>query len=159
VNDSPPNERPPNEPATSWPAPLPGWALERLIVAAAEARERAYAPYSRFPVGAALWLPSGEIVVGCNVENASYGATVCAERVAGCQAIAAGQRDWQALAVISAGGCSPCGICRQFLAEFQPKLTIVLADAEALAGGPAAPRQILSLLDLFPARFSSVNLP
>jgi cytidine deaminase len=128
-----------------------------LIVAASEAREYAYAPYSRFPVGAALWLPSGEIVSGCNIENASYGATVCAERVAASKAVAGGQRDWHALAIVTAGSGPPCGICRQFLAEFQPALPIVLADADG-DGAPLAPRQILSLLDLFPARFSSADL-
>ena len=97
----------------------------RLARAALEARENAYCPYSRFAVGAALLTAAGEIVTGCNIECASYGPTNCAERTAVFRAIAAGVRDFAALAV--AGGpageepadfCPPCGVCRQVLAEF-----------------------------------------
>jgi cytidine deaminase len=92
-------------------------ATEAMIAAAMEARTRAYAPYSRFTVGAALLGPGGEMFTGCNVENASYGLTMCAERVAiGCM-LAAGVRQWEELAVATEDGSTPCGACRQVLSE------------------------------------------
>lgn len=131
--------------------------IEQLIFAAVEARTRAYAPYSRFLVGAALLVQTGEIFSGCNVENASYGATLCGERVAGAAAVAAGHQQWKAIAIVTPGGVSPCGICRQFLAEFHPALTVILADADHL-DEPSSCRQLLSLLDLFPARVSASDV-
>lgn len=93
-------------------------STEAVIAAAMSARERAYAPYSKFAVGAALLGPGGEMFTGCNVENASYGLTLCAERVAiGCM-VAAGVPQWIELAVASADGSTPCGGCRQVLSEF-----------------------------------------
>lgn len=90
------------------------------------ARENAYAPYSKFFVGAALATESGEIFTGCNVENASYGLTICAERVAVGNAVSAGHRQFTAiaLAVDSDNLTLPCGACRQFLAEFNPALRV-----------------------------------
>lgn len=104
--------------------------LEALLQTAREAQKRAYAPYSRFAVGAALLTASGKVFTGCNVENASYGLTICAERVAvGC-AVAAGERDFVAMAIVapSPGPVSPCGACRQTLVEFNPKMRLVLAN-------------------------------
>jgi cytidine deaminase len=92
--------------------------LTRLAQSARQARKNAYAPYSRFPVGAALLASSGKTYTGCNVENASYGLSLCAERVALFGAIAAGERSFELLAVASAGGGTPCGACRQAYAEF-----------------------------------------
>jgi cytidine deaminase len=102
---------------------------EELIRAAFDAQNRAYCPYSDFPVGAALRTASGTIYQGVNVENASYGLTICAERVAASAAVAAGERELMAIAVASRGGVTPCGACRQFLAEFNPDLPIILIDS------------------------------
>lgn len=93
---------------------------ESLIAAAIEARDMAYVPYSHFKVGAAVLMEDGEIVSGCNIENASYGATNCAERTAIFKAVSTGVRRIQAVAVIGdlKGHTYPCGICRQVIAEF-----------------------------------------
>jgi len=101
---------------------------EKLVTLALEARKRAYAPYSNYFVGAALLVDSGEVVLGCNVENASYPATICAERVALTAAVSAGHRSFRALAVATANGGSPCGICRQVMAELGPDMVVYLAD-------------------------------
>jgi cytidine deaminase len=93
-------------------------------------RNRAYAPYSRFHVGAAVLTDSGEIFVGCNVENASYGLTICAERGAVCAAVAAGHTKLVAVAVVTSGGASPCGACRQVLNEFGSTMEVILIDAD-----------------------------
>ncbi len=119
----------------------------RLVTAARQARRRAYAPYSRFPVGAALLGASGNIYRGCNVENSSYGLTVCAERNAVGEAVLAGEKKIIAVAII--GGprpCPPCGMCRQVLAEFAGPETPV-----ALIGG--SKRSIHQLGDLLPHAF------
>lgn len=102
---------------------------EELIRAALDAQQRAFCPYSNFPVGAALRTASGRIFQGVNVENASYGLTICAERVAASAAVAAGEREFAHIAVVSRTGVSPCGACRQFLAEFNPNLPIVMVDS------------------------------
>lgn len=101
-----------------------------LIAAAKEAMERAYAPYSGFSVGAALLLSDGSIVTGVNVENASFGATQCAERTAVGRAIAQGRRDFTAIAVIASTDdiVTPCGICRQVLREFGPKMPVICCN-------------------------------
>ncbi len=103
----------------------------RLVAAAVGARGRAYAPYSEFAVGAALLSKGGRVFTGCNVENASYGLTVCAERVALFKAVSEGVREFEVIAVACGDTpCSPCGACRQALREFAPDLKVVLADAE-----------------------------
>lgn len=101
-----------------------------LVRAAHEVRERAHAPYSGFPVGAALAAADGRAFAGCNLENASYGLTVCAERNALAAAVAAGADSFTAIAVVSEGGVPPCGACRQVLAELaSPELVILQVDA------------------------------
>ena len=103
----------------------------KLIQAAAEARQRAVAPYSRFKVGAALLTKSGEIIAGANVESASYGLTCCAERVALFKALTEGKRGFVAVAVVARwpGGPMPCGACRQLLAEHAPGAKVFVADS------------------------------
>jgi cytidine deaminase len=124
---------------------------EHLVQAAVAARERAYAPYSRFRVGAAV-LAAGALYSGCNVENASYGLTICAERVAVFTAVAAGQRHIDAIAVATDGAraVAPCGACRQVLHEFGPEMIVVLAGATV---------RRFSLADLLPDAFSPADLP
>src|SRR5450432_4071326 len=106
--------------------------LTSLIEKARAAREQAYAPYSRFAVGAALRTKSGRVFVGCNVENLSFGLTICAERVAVGAAVAAGEREFEALAVVadSREPVTPCGACRQVLAEFSSTLPVCSANLE-----------------------------
>jgi len=101
---------------------------KELIAQAIEARKRAYTPYSHYKVGAALLGKSGKVYLGCNVENASYGHTVCAERTAVLKAVSEGEREFEAIAVVTRNGGSPCGACRQVMAEFAPELTIYIAD-------------------------------
>lgn len=100
-----------------------------LLAAAAQVLKNAYAPYSGYRVGAALLGKSGKVYTGCNVENASYGLSLCAERVAVAKAVAAGERKFQALAVVSESSplCFPCGACLQFLAEFGPVVLVIKA--------------------------------
>ncbi|HAY78225.1 MAG TPA: cytidine deaminase [Planctomycetaceae bacterium] len=102
---------------------------DTLIQAAIAVRERAYAPYSNFRVGSALVTPDGQLFVGCNVENASYGLAICAERAAICAAVAAGHQQFAAVAVASSGGVSPCGACRQVLMEFGD-MSVILVDVD-----------------------------
>ncbi|HEY2413216.1 MAG TPA: cytidine deaminase [Pirellulaceae bacterium] len=122
---------------------------DELIKAAIEIRQRAYAKYSNFFVGAAILAGDGRIFTGCNVENASYGLTICAERTAVFNAVAAGQRKFELLAIATAGGASPCGACRQVLAEFAPELTVLLIDVDR-------PGRLVetNIRDLLPGAFS-----
>jgi cytidine deaminase len=122
---------------------------DELFEHAASVRENAWVPYSTFQVGAAILLPDGDIVTGCNVENATYGATVCAERTAvGC-AVARGERDFRAICIVTEldEPAAPCGICRQVLAEFCDDLPILLAN-------PQGERELVMLSELLPRRFS-----
>jgi cytidine deaminase len=102
-----------------------------LVALAQQARERAYAPYSNFPVGAALVARSGRVFTGCNVENAAYPLTTCAERTAVAKAVSEGVREFDAIAVVTATGATPCGSCRQILREFSGQdgnLRVIVAD-------------------------------
>ena len=101
---------------------------QALIAQASEARKQAYAPYSYYKLGAELLGKSGEVYLGCNVENASFGNTVCAERTAVLKAVSEGEREFEALAVVTRNGGAPCGACRQVLAEFAPDLIVYIAD-------------------------------
>ena len=111
-------------------------AFEPLVTAARQAREHAMAPYSHFKVGAALETADGVIITGCNVENASYGLTVCAERVAMFKALSEGHRHFIRLAVVAdtEAPTSPCGACRQVLWEFGPEIDVVLANLTTVTG-------------------------
>ncbi len=122
-----------------------------LVGRATQVREHAYAPYSGYRVGAALLAADGRVFVGCNVENASYGATSCAERGAVAAMVAAGVRAAVAVAVVTQGpeAAAPCGICRQVLAELAPGLEVGMA----IAGEPA-PRRVVSLAELLPEAFT-----
>jgi cytidine deaminase len=119
-----------------------------LVAAARRARTRAVAPYSGFKVGAALETVDGEIVTGCNVENATYGLTICAERVAMFTALAAGHRRFRRVAVVAAtqAPTPPCGACRQILWEFAGDIEVVLANLRRETGR-------LQLSDLLPLPF------
>ena len=103
---------------------------QTLIQAAIDAAKNAYAPYSQYPVGAALHTTDGRIYTGCNVENVSYPAGICAERTALVKAVSEGQRQFDTIAVVTRNGGMPCGICRQMLYEFAPDLTIIVADMD-----------------------------
>ena len=101
-----------------------------LIQQAVDAREASYSPYSKFPVGAALLGKNGQAFVGCNVENASYGLCICAERVAICNAVSEGVTEFEAIAVAAVPLATPCGACRQFIVEFGSEITVICVDAE-----------------------------
>lgn len=120
-----------------------------LIAAATAVRDNAYAKYSKFHVGAALLTAGGKIYLGCNVENISYGLTICAERFAIGAMIAAGEREPTAIAIVTKGGGTPCGACRQVLAEFAPSLPILLVDADT---GAVVETDMAKLL---PSQFAS----
>lgn len=132
--------------------PLNDEQRQQLIAAAQVARQRAYAPYSNYLVGAALLGADGTVFTGCNVENSSYGATICAERTAVVKAISEGVREFVAIAVVTANGGSPCGICRQVLYEFSPQMTVLMADEVG------AIRHEGPLDDLLPLGFSPSDL-
>lgn len=117
-------------PVTNSTPPQPAQAPAALIAAALAARKRAYAPYSHYNVGAAVLTSDETVIIGCNVENAAYPSTICAERVALTAAIAQGQREFIAIAVATENGGSPCGACRQVMAELGPNMTVYIADAE-----------------------------
>ncbi len=123
-----------------------------LVSAARAAQQQAYAPYSRFHVGAALESEDGRVFVGCNVENAAYGLTICAERAAVCAAVSAGARRFRRAVVVSDSDppAAPCGACRQVLAEFGPDLRIDGVGAAASASW--------TIGELLPAAFSKEQL-
>ena len=131
---------------------------QELVDRAIKMQEFSYVPYSRFPVGAALLCDDGTVFTGCNVENASYGAAICAERTAFVKAVSEGKREFQAIAVVGGRGGAvtdftpPCGICRQVMAEFGgPDFQILLAKS---------PEEVrcLTLAELLPEAFGGAQL-
>ena len=127
---------------------------EKLVALAVEMQKRSYVPYSGFPVGAALLCKDGSVFTGCNVENAAYGSTICAERTALVKAVSEGHRDdFAALAITGQGDdyCWPCGACRQMLYEFAPDLRLLVGrkDGQFVA---------VSLQELFPRGFGPKSL-
>lgn len=122
---------------------------QELLAIAVQAKENAYAPYSNFRVGAALLCEDGTVYTGCNIENASYTPTICAERTALFKAVSEGQRQFVAMAIAGdAVPCSPCGVCRQVLSEFcQPSFVVILQGQE---GNPVR----YTLEQLLPLQFS-----
>ena len=127
------------------------WSREELVAQASQVRERAYAPYSGYKVGAALLARSGQVYTGCNVENAVYPLTTCAERVAVVKAVSEGEREFVALAVSTRNGGAPCGACRQTLREFGADIIVLIADAT----GAYRETTVAALL---PDSFSGVDL-
>ncbi|MGD8404489.1 MAG: cytidine deaminase [Anaerolineales bacterium] len=123
-----------------------------LIDLAIEARRRAYAPYSRYPVGAALRTKSGKMFTGVNVENAAYPTTMCAERTAVFKAVSEGEREFDVLAVVTSNGGSPCGSCRQVLAEFGLDTIVLIANTEGEL------LEETTVFDLLPGAFTPGNL-
>ena len=122
-----------------------------LIIKAMEAREKAHAPYSNFAVGAALLAKSGRVYTGCNVENASYGLSICAERTAVFKAISEGERNFEAIAVVTENGVTPCGACRQVLMEFGEDIQVIVADETGRY-------RVFGLQELLPEAFTPKHL-
>lgn len=119
---------------------------QALIEMALKAREQAYVPYSHYPVGAALLTKSGTVYTGCNIENAAYAETICAERVAVFKAVSEGETEFSAIAVVTRDAGSPCGACRQVLNEFSPDMTVIIADEHGVVlpkGGISTAEQLL----------------
>lgn len=125
---------------------------EALVGMARKVAERAYAPYSKFAVGAALLGESGKIYTGCNVENASYGLTICAERAAVFHAVGQGERCFVAMGLSVPGGGAPCGACRQVLHEFAPDLKLFIGNELGESIREAA------LSALLPGAFGPIDL-
>jgi cytidine deaminase len=125
---------------------------DELIQAALKARLQAYAPYSHYAVGAALLTQAGEIFAGVNVENAAYPQSICAERSAVFAAVSSGERAFQAIAVATENGGSPCGACRQVLAEFGLDIQVLLVDQSGNL------RKTASVGELLPAAFTPADL-
>jgi len=128
-----------------------GLDRHELIRQAIAARERAYAPYSGYKVGAALLGKAGRVYTGCNVENAVYPLCTCAERTAIVKAVSEGEREFAALAVATENGGSPCGSCRQTLREFGADIVVLIADVTG------AYRET-TIAELLPGSFSAVDL-
>ena len=125
---------------------------QMLIDLANEARRRAYAPYSNYPVGAALRTKTGRIYTGVNIENAVYPNTICAERVAIFKAVSEGETEFEVIAVATNNGGSPCGGCRQVMAEFGLDTIVLIAD------GDGKLRKELTVSDLLPEAFTPAHL-
>jgi len=126
---------------------------QKLVDAALQARQWAYAPYSAYQVGAALLTSSGRVYDGVNVENAAYPTSMCAERVAVFKAVSEGERQFEAIAVATSNGGTPCGSCRQVLSEFGLEMLVLVVDGEGKIVQEA------TLSDLLPGAFKPSDLP
>jgi cytidine deaminase len=124
----------------------------KLIELAGQARENAYVPYSNYKVGAALLTKKGTYFTGCNVENAAYPDSLCAERVAVVKAVSEGECEFEAIAVVTSNGGMPCGSCRQVLAEFGLDIVVIVADTQARIS------QETTLSKLLPGAFTPESL-
>lgn len=127
---------------------------EKLMELAKEGREKAYVPYSKFKVGAALLTTDGKVYKGCNIENSSYSMTNCAERTAMFKAVSEGERDFAAIAIVAdtEGPCSPCGACRQVISEFcAPNMPVYLTNMKGDV-------QETTVKELLPGAFSPEDL-
>jgi len=126
---------------------------QALIRAAKQAKQKAYAPYSNFRVGAAIRTRKGKVYTGCNIENSSYGLTICAERTAIFKAISEGEKEFTAIAVASddADFCPPCGACRQVLMDFAPSIDFIMIDGRGK-------EKVVPLKALFPLPFGPDHL-
>ena len=126
---------------------------KRLIKEAEKARKSAYTPYSKFNVGAAILISDGKIFTGCNIENASFGLTVCAERVAVLKAISEGSTKFDAIAIVGDTNrpCSPCGACRQVISEFGKDIKIIMSNLKGDI-------KIKKICELLPEAFSKNDL-
>ncbi len=127
--------------------------LEKLVAEARRARQNAYAPYSHYAVGAAVLARSGKVYSGCNVENAAYPSSLCAERVAVFKAISEGERELIALAVVTSNMGSPCGACRQVFSEFAEDDSVII-----LAAARASRRKKFTMKQILPDRFGPRHL-
>ena len=125
---------------------------KKLIQLATEIRKNAYVPYSKYAVGAALLTKSGKIYTGVNIENAAFPVTICAERTAIFKAVSEGEKEFEALAVVTKNGGAPCGSCRQVMAEFSPDLKIFIADEKGKVV------QETSLKEILPGYFGPKSL-
>ncbi|KUO51439.1 MAG: cytidine deaminase [Desulfitibacter sp. BRH_c19] len=127
--------------------------LEKLLEDAKKARNYSYSPYSKFPVGAAVLTKDGTVYTGCNVENAAYGITMCAEKVAIAKAVSEGNQYIAVIAIVgdTEGPCRPCGSCRQFILEFGDEITVVMGNLKGET-------ETKSINDLIPFSFSKKDL-
>ena len=125
---------------------------EKLIRAAIEARKWSYSPYSHYPVGAALLTRSGRIYDGTNIENAAFPDTICAERVAIFKAVSEGEREFEAIAVVTGNAGTPCGSCRQVMAEFSLDMQVLIADAQGNL------KRTMTVAELLPGAFIPTDL-
>lgn len=125
---------------------------DKLVQTAIQASQHAYIPYSKYAVGAALQADDGTVFTGCNIENAAYPATICAERTALVKAVSEGYRSFDAIAVVTRDGGSPCGMCRQMMYEFAPGMIVIIADLDGKV------HHVLPLSELLALGFGPSNL-
>lgn len=126
--------------------------VDALVKDAIAAREKSYSPYSNYQVGAALLTKTGKVYTGCNIENAAYTPSICAERVAIFKAVSEGESEFEAIAVVTKDGGSPCGVCRQVMSEFMLDAQVIIADSDGKQHAE------MSVSELLPRAFVPDNL-